>query len=80
MRRLKFHVLLWIVLISFPSYGQNQLTGKYKNPVIPHNFPDPTVIRADDMYYAAETSSNFAPIYPLYESVDLVNWKQIRYP
>ena len=50
---------------------------KYRNPVIAGDFPDPTVIRVGKMYYAAGTTSDFAPNYPLYESSDLVNWKQI---
>src|SRR5665648_994201 len=49
----------------------------YRNPVIAGDFPDPTVIRVGKMYYAAGTTSDFAPNYPLYESSDLVNWKQI---
>ena len=57
--------------------GQNTATATYQNPVIPGDIPDPTVIRVGEMYYAAGTTSDFAPNYPIYESVDLVNWKQI---
>lgn len=49
----------------------------YYNPVIPGALPDPTVIRVGDVYYAAGTSFDFSPVYPIYESRDLVNWKQI---
>lgn len=49
----------------------------YSNPVIPGDLPDPTIIRVGDTYYAAGTTSDFAPHYPLYESTDLINWKQI---
>lgn len=57
--------------------GQNTSIANYRNPVIPGDIPDPTVIRVGEMYYAAGTTSDFAPNYPIYESVDLVNWKQI---
>ncbi len=77
MKKSSFLVLLWIVLLSLPSSGQSQTSGNYRNPVIPGDFPDPTVIRVGKMYYAAGTTSDFAPNYPLYESTDLVNWKQI---
>jgi beta-xylosidase len=77
MKQLWFLFLWWIILISLPTFGQDRASGTYQNPVIPGDFPDPTVIRVGKMYYAAGTSSDFAPIYPLYESVDLVNWKQI---
>lgn len=49
----------------------------YKNPVIPHDFPDPTVIRVGEDYYAAGTTSDLAPGYPIYHSRDLVNWERI---
>ena len=49
----------------------------YRNPVIAGDFPDPTVIRVGENYYAAGTTSDFAPVYPLYHSRDLVNWKLI---
>lgn len=48
----------------------------YRNPVIPGDFADPSVIRVGDTYYAAGTSSEWAPYYPLYSSRDLVNWQQ----
>lgn len=49
----------------------------YKNPVIPHDFPDPSVIRVGEDYYAAGTTSDLAPSYPVYHSRDLVNWERI---
>ena len=60
----------------FNLSGQNKQAATYQNPVIPGDFPDPTIIRVGKMYYAAGTTSDFAPNYPLYESTDLVNWKQ----
>lgn len=49
------------------------------NPVIPGDFADPSVIRAGNTYYAAGTSSEWAPHYPLFTSNDLVHWKQQGY-
>jgi|GEM_PF-30039 Beta-xylosidase len=49
----------------------------YRNPVIPGDVADPTVIRWGDTYYAAGTSSEWAPHYPLFRSSDLVNWEQV---
>ncbi|MDR2056745.1 MAG: glycoside hydrolase family 43 protein [Dysgonamonadaceae bacterium] len=49
----------------------------YKNPVIPGDYPDPSIIRVGEDYYAAATSSDFAPNYPLFHSCDLVNWERI---
>ena len=74
-------IILCLLLLQFPSQAQptNQ-PNTYRNPVIPGDIPDPTVIRVGKMYYAAGTTSDFAPNYPLYESIDLVNWKQIGLP
>ena len=51
----------------------------YRNPVISGDFPDPSIIRVGEDYYAAGTSSEFAPNYPLYHSVDLINWEKIGF-
>ena len=50
---------------------------QFTNPVIPGDFPDPTIIRVGEKYYASGTSSDWSPQYPIFESVDLINWKQI---
>ena len=48
-------------------------------PVIPGDLADPTVIRMGNMYYASGTSSEWAPQYPLFQSSDLLHWKQLGY-
>jgi xylan 1,4-beta-xylosidase len=45
--------------------------------VMAENVPDPTVVRVGDRYVAAGTSSSWAPLFPLFESRDLVNWRRI---
>ena len=70
-------ILIFFAGMNFSLSGQSKQTATYRNPVIPGDIPDPTVIRVGNMYYAAGTTSDFAPNYPLYESTDLVNWKQI---
>jgi len=50
---------------------------KYTNPVITGFYPDPSVCRADDTYYLVCSSFQYFPGVPLFESKDLVNWKQI---
>ena len=46
---------------------------------IPGDFPDPTIIRTSQGYYAAGTSSEWAPHFPVYHSTDLTNWTQVGY-
>lgn len=52
---------------------------KYKNPIIPGCYPDPSVCCADGKYYMVCSSFQYFPGVPLFESDDLVNWKQIGY-
>ncbi len=46
----------------------------YRNPVIAGDYPDPSVIRVGQDYWATATSSEWAPYFPLMHSQDLVNW------
>jgi xylan 1,4-beta-xylosidase len=48
-----------------------------QNPIIRGFYPDPSVCRANGKYYLVTSSFQFFPGVPLFESEDLVNWKQI---
>lgn len=50
---------------------------KYRSPVIPGFYPDPSVCRVGDTYYLVTSSFQFFPGVPLFESRDLINWHQI---
>lgn len=50
---------------------------KYHNPIIPGFYPDPSVCRVGKKYYLVTSSFNYFPGVPLFESGDLLNWKQI---
>lgn len=50
---------------------------KYQNPVLKGFYPDPSVCQVDDHYYMVCSSFQYFPGIPLFESRDLVNWKQI---
>lgn len=43
--------------------------------VLPGDFPDPSVVRSGDTYWATATTSNWAPAFPLLESKDLIHWQ-----
>jgi alpha-N-arabinofuranosidase len=49
----------------------------FTNPVIRGYYPDPSVCRAGGKYYLVASSFQYFPGVPLFESTDLVNWKQI---
>ena len=50
-------------------------TFQYQNPVRAGDYPDPSVIRVGDEYWATATSSEWAPHFPILHSRDLVNWE-----
>lgn len=50
---------------------------KYKNPVVKGFYPDPSVCEANGKYYLVCSSFQYFPGVPLFESDDLVNWRQI---
>lgn len=50
---------------------------KYRNPVIPGFYPDPSVVRVKEKYYLVTSSFEYFPAVPIFESNDLINWKQI---
>ena len=66
-------VLLGLALCHSSAEAQ----PAYSNPVLPGDHPDPSLIRVDDDYWATATTSQWAPIFPLLHSRDLVNWEQV---
>ena len=76
--RLTFQLLLTMLALATTALAQK--TGRedtYRNPVIAGDFADPSVIRVGDTYYAAGTSSEWGPAYPIYTSKNLVDWEYV---
>ena len=51
----------------------------FQNPVIRGYNPDPSVCKANGKFFLVTSSFQFFPGVPLFESDDLINWKQIGY-
>src|SRR5690606_22548552 len=51
--------------------------GHYRNPVLAGFHADPSIVRANDRFYLVNSSFTYFPGIPVFESVDLVHWKQI---
>jgi len=49
----------------------------YTNPVVSRDFPDPSVIRVGNDYWATATASRWAPHFPIMKSTDLVHWERV---
>ena len=50
---------------------------QYRNPVLSGFYPDPSITQAGDKYYLVNSTFTYFPGIPVFESTDLVNWKQI---
>lgn len=65
--RIDFRLVVAIMMCLFGDV-QAQL-------VMRGDFPDPSVTKIGDTYWASATTSNWAPVYPLLSSTDLENWE-----
>ena len=46
-----------------------------RNPVLPGDHPDPSIIRLGKSYWTVNTSGNATPVFPIHSSTDLQHWK-----
>lgn len=51
--------------------------GHYTNPILSGFYPDPSIARAGDKFYLVHSTFAYFPGIPVFESSDLVHWKQI---
>jgi xylan 1,4-beta-xylosidase len=58
-------------------FSQPLPAGSYRNPVLAGFFPDPSITRAGDRFYLVNSTFTYFPGIPIFESPDLVHWKQI---
>src|SRR4051812_21248390 len=73
-----------VLVAAAPTEAQLPLFGlgpdeedsgpRYSNPVLPGDYPDPSVIRDGQDYWAVVTSKGWRPPFTMLTSRDLVNW------
>jgi len=51
--------------------------GYYRNPILAGFHADPSIVSANGRFYLVNSSFTFYPGIPVFESADLVHWKQI---
>ena len=71
-------VVISFVLIGFLQTGF-AAERTFQNPIIPGFHPDPSICRVGDDYYLVNSSFEFFPGVPVFQSKDLVHWRQIGY-
>ncbi len=57
--------------------GTSKAADSFTNPVLPGDYPDPSVTKVGNTYWATATSSEWAPLFPLLRSTDMVNWETV---
>jgi beta-xylosidase len=68
----------YVALLSvFAGGAAAQSRAVYTNPALAGDYPDPSVIRVGQDYWATATSSEWAPEFPILHSRDLVNWRVV---
>lgn len=70
---------IFSALITLFIFLNTALAQTATAPVIAGDFPDPSIIKAGNMYYAVGTSSEWAPHFPIYASTDLKTWTMRGY-
>src|SRR5215204_5100401 len=71
---------LAVALFAFAassSAGARQ--ASYRNPVVAGDYPDPSVVRVGEEFWAATTTGGWAPHFALLRSRDLVNWEKVGF-
>ncbi len=67
-----FSLLMLLMLSVMPASAQ-----EYRNPIIPGYHPDPSVCRVGDTFYLVNSSFQYFPGVPIFQSKDMVHWQQI---
>ena len=70
MKSLLSCLLSWLLSVSM-------MAQTYRNPIIPGFHPDPSVCRVGDTYYLVNSSFQYFPGVPIFQSKDMVHWEQI---
>lgn len=74
MRILKITVL---VMLLMPAASMGQRKDSFINPILAGFYPDPSICKAGDTYYLITSSFAYFPGLPVFQSNDLVSWKQV---
>ena len=76
-RRRRNVLCLLACLLVLGINGTAQRRASFQNPAVAGDYPDPSVTRVGRDFWAATTSSEWGPEFPLLHSRDLVNWELV---
>jgi beta-glucosidase len=58
-------------------FEQPLRAGQFRNPILSGFHSDPSITRAGDKFYLVNSTFTYFPAIPVYESRDLVHWRQV---
>tara|TARA_R110002096_G_scaffold363173_1_gene556311 strand:- start:30 stop:1709 length:1680 start_codon:yes stop_codon:yes gene_type:complete len=77
-------VIIFLASILLGCKGKEVVTtivkeevNYYSNPILQGFYPDPSICKVDGKFYMVNSTFAYFPGIPIFESSDLVNWKQI---
>ncbi|MGB9181907.1 MAG: family 43 glycosylhydrolase [Pyrinomonadaceae bacterium] len=76
-RRIVRATLLLTLFVVCATNAAAQQRGVYQNPVVAGDYPDPSVIRVGEDYWATTTSGTWEPEFPILHSRNMVNWEVV---
>ncbi len=85
---LKFFFWITLVFFSLSVVAQSKPAlhkfgdlgnGTFLNPILPGDYPDPSIMRDGKNYYMTHSSFDYVPGLTVWHSTDLVNWEPISY-
>ena len=71
------HLYLFSLLVALMLNVLSVSAQVYRNPIIPGYHPDPSVCRVGDTFYLVNSSFQYFPGVPIFQSKDMVHWQQI---
>ena len=70
-----------VALLASPAPGASPQSVPartcYDHVVLPGDFPDPTVTKIDDTYWASATSAEWGAVFPIFSSKNLLDWELV---
>lgn len=75
------YVRIFFILCLIGGFTEFCIAQKntFENPVLAGDRPDPTVVKIGNYYYASATSNEWAPLFPIFKSKDLIDWELVNY-
>ncbi|MVN74979.1 family 43 glycosylhydrolase [Hymenobacter sp. HMF4947] len=62
-----------------PAIAPHPTQTSYDHVVLPGDFPDPTIMKVGDTYWASATTAEWGAVYPIFSSKNLLDWELVSH-